>query len=124
MTSLTIMMNNLERDNYLDLTCEDCGQPFQGGKGNYHKMKRCPECRDIYEKSRKRPDKVIEHDPYVDLVRAVIDQTRRDIKFKKKLDEGLDPREFVQNGGIQLWLRSIGIGIRPSMDKQIERMMR
>ncbi len=124
MTSLTIMMNNLERDNYLDLTCQDCGQPFQGCKGNYHKMKRCPECRDLFEKERKRPDKLIEHDPYVDLVQAVIDQTRRDMKFKKKLDEGLDPREFVQSGGIQLWLRSVGIGVRPSMNKQIERMLR
>jgi hypothetical protein len=46
------------------------------------------------------------------------------MKFKKKLDEGLDPREFIQNGGIQLWLRSVGIGVRPSMNKMIERMLR
>jgi predicted amidophosphoribosyltransferase len=124
MTTFAIMMNNLEQDNYLELVCQDCGKPFEGCKGNYHKMKRCPECRDLFEKERKRPDKIIEHDPYVDLVLAVIDQTRRDLKFKKKLDEGLDPREFIQNGGVQLWLRSIGIGVRPSMTKQIERMLR
>jgi phage FluMu protein Com len=118
------MMKNLEADNYLDLVCQDCSKAFQGCKGNYHKMKRCPECQEIFEKTRERFDKIIEHDPYVDLVQAVIEQTRRDMKFKKKLDEGLDPREFIQSGGIQLWLRSVGIGVRPSMNKQIERMLR
>jgi len=87
-------------------------------------MKRCPECRDLFEKERKRPDKVIEHDPYVDLVKAVIEQARLDINHNKRFEEGLEPREFIQNGGVQLWLRSIGIGVRPSMTKQIERMLR
>ena len=125
MTSFAIMMNNLERDNYLELVCKECGKPFEGCKGNYHKMKRCPECRDLFEKKRKRTDKIVEAlPPEYKLALAVIEQTRRDMKFKKKLDEGLDPREFVQNGGVQLWLRSIGIGVRPSMNKQIERMLR
>lgn len=124
MTSFAIMMNNLEPDNYLELTCKDCGQPFQGCNGNYHKMERCIPCREKFEKGRKRPDKIVEHDPYVDLVQAVIDQARRDMRTKKRFEDGLEPREFIQNGGVQLWLRSIGIGVRPSMNKQIERMLR
>jgi len=119
MTTLSIMMNNLNYEKTTTKTCK-CGQEFESTGAE----KMCEACRKRFYEHRPRQDKIIEHDPYVDLVRAIIEQAKKDAHTKTHWDEGLEPREFIQNGGVQLYLRSIGIGIRPSMNQAIQKLTR
>jgi len=114
MTNLSVMMNwYAPIDDIVEKECVDCGLMFEVKKNVVGVAKRCPTCAQIqvYEYHHKMQQ--VERDPEIELVKAVIQSA-----LKEK------DREFIQNNGIQLWLRAVGIGITPSMNKRIESMGR
>jgi hypothetical protein len=110
MTTLAVMMNwYAPIDDLVEKECIDCGDIFEVPVQNAGRKERCDSCAETHNSQRHR----IERDPEIELVKAVISSALKD-----------HDREFIQNNGIQLWLRAVGIGITPSMNKRIEKMGR
>jgi hypothetical protein len=110
MTNLSVMMNwYAPVEDMVEKECVDCGDLFSVPVQNAGRKERCDSCAVIHDAQRHK----IEHDPEIDLVKAVISSALKD-----------HDRDFIQNKGIQLWLRSVGIGVTPSMNKRIESMVR
>ena len=121
---------------YVYTFCADCGTPLSV---NNHATKRplCEDCKReaLQESSRKKyvkrgagmPRRY--GDPTVDLVYAVIQQALDDRDWQRKSNpDGHElslvdcgAREFIEDGGVELWLAALGIGVRPSMSRQIRR---
>ena len=94
--------------------CPDCGCEFSvNAMGK--KKERCDACADKRNRelaSEKKPH--VYHLPEVDFAKAVITKALIDCKHQ---DPGAI--EFVKDEGIELWLRSLGLNIRPSMSRMI-----
>ena len=110
MTSLTTMMNWYADQETTERECIDCGDKFEVSFHNAGRKVRCDSCALIHDAERHQQDPL---PPEFKLALAVIKSSRAE-----------KDHDFIQNGGIQLWLRSGGIGVRPSMNKMIERMLR
>lgn len=137
MTDFSTMLNFFSPDtDYVYTFCADCGTPLSV---NNHATKRplCEDCKReaLQESSRKKyvkrgagmPRRY--GDPTVDLVFAVIQQALDDRDWQRKSNpDGHElslvdcgAREFIEDGGVELWLGALGIGVRPSMSRQIRR---
>ena len=66
-------------------------------------------------------------DPIVDLVYAVIQNALDDRDWQRKTNpDGHElslvdcgAREFIEDGGVELWLAALGIGLQPSLVKMV-----
>lgn len=136
MTDFATMLAFFSEDtDYVYTFCADCGTPLSV---NNHATKR-PLCEDCKREAKK----ATEHkkyakqtamprrygDPTVDLVYTVIQQALDDRDWQRKSNpDGHElslvdcgAREFIEDGGVELWLAALGIGVRPSMSRQIRR---
>ena len=137
MTDFSTMLNFFSPDvDYVHTFCAECGTPLSV---NNHATKRplCEDCKReaLQESSRKKyvkrgagmPRRY--GDPTVDLVYAVIQQALDDRDWQRKSNpDGHElslvdcgAQEFIEDGGVELWLAALGIGVRPSMREQIRR---
>jgi hypothetical protein len=95
--------------------CEICGDPFTVDKRQGGHKSKCDKCQQEYqvEQAKNRyACKTKFFDPECDLVFAVIEQAKRD-----------NDTEFLQDGA-PLWLRCLGINLRPSMLRQLGGVMK
>ena len=135
-TTFETMLDFFSPDvDYVHTFCAECGTPLSV---NNHATKRplCDDCsrearqetaRKKYTKRAVMPNRY--GDPTVDLVYAVINQALDDRDWKRRFNpDGHElslvdcgAREFIEDGGIELWLGALGIGVRPSMSRQIRR---
>ena len=113
--------------------CDECGVPIESPDGRRRKTL-CADCRPIRQnqnsmKSNRNNGKVMYHfdDPIVDLVYAVIKQALDDRDWQRKTNpDGHElslvdcgAREFIEDGGVELWLAALGIGLKPSLVKMV-----
>ncbi len=120
---------------YVDTYCSVCGAPLSVRKRGT-KRPLCEDCkreaqRDLnHKKYMKRHDPTLCYrygDPTVDLVGAIIRQAKNDLEWQRKLSSDMqaldiaecDAREFIEDGGIELWLRALGLGVQPSLAKKL-----
>lgn len=118
------------------LDCFECGVPVPVGKRVTHVL--CPDCRrDSIRAVCKRVNrnsgfvKYEFDDPHVNLVYAILQQAERDAAWSKRHESDnstLDivecgAREFIEDGGVELWLEALGLSIRPSMRAVIREMV-
>ena len=134
MTDFSTMLNFFSPDtDYVYTFCADCGTPLSV---NNHATKRplCEDCRREakLETSRRKNARnaVMPYrygDPTVDLVFAVINKALEDRDWQRKLNpDGHElslvdcgAREFIEDGGVELWLKALGIGLQPSLAKAV-----
>ena len=136
MTDFAVMLDLFSPDvDYVHTFCAECGTPLSV---NNHATKR-PLCEDCKREARVENDRrkyakkaIIPNrygDPTVDLVYAVIQQALDDRDWQRKSNpDGHElslvdcgAREFIEDGGIELWLGALGVGVQPSMIEQIRR---
>ena len=136
MTDFQTMLNFFSPEtDYVYTFCAECGTPLSV---NNHATKR-PLCEDCKREAKQETERkkylkkaVIPNrygDPTVDLVYAVIQQALDDRDWQRKhhydgeilnmADCGA--QEFIEDGGIELWLGALGVGVKPSMIEQIRR---
>ena len=142
MTNLDVMIRWFapETDAVI-LHCDECGCEMISSDGRNCKVlcKKCKQERHSERANiRNRELGVIRftfEDPATDLAYAVItraleDKTRKwTVPNKNYCNEpsefALDdcnPADFIADGGVELWLAALGIGIRPSMSKAIREL--
>ncbi len=137
MTDLSVMLNFFSPDtDYVYTWCAECGTPLSV---NNHATKRplCEECKEESKKitRRKKYEKIAVMpnrfgDPCVDLVWAVINNALADREWQRKHNpDGHElslvecgAQDFIDDGGVELWLAALGIGIRNSMREKIREM--
>ena len=118
---------------YVYTFCAECGTPLSV---NNHATKR-PLCEDCKREAKQETERkkylkkaVIPNrygDPTVDLVYAVIQQALDDRDWQRKTNpDGHElslvdcgAREFIEDGGVELWLAALGIGLQPSLVKMV-----
>jgi hypothetical protein len=134
MTDLSVMLDFFSPEtDYVYTFCADCGTPLSV---NNHATKRplCEECRREAKREtehkkylRKTTFYARFGDPTVDLVYAVINHALEDRDWQRKFNPDGQPldlvecgaREFIEDGGVELWLGVLGLNIRPSMSRAI-----
>ncbi len=135
MTDFQTMLNFFSPDtDYVYTSCAECGTPVSV---NVHGTKR-PLCEDCKREAKQETERkkylkkaVIPNrygDPTVDLVYAVIQQALDDRDWQRKTNpDGHElslvdcgAQEFIDDGGIELWLGALGVGVKPSMIKAIK----
>jgi len=139
MTDLDIMLDFFSPEtDYVDTYCSVCGVPLSVRKRGT-KRPLCKDCkREIqrerdHEKYVKKQDHKLYFrfgDPVIDLVGAIIRQAENDAAWQRKfhadgqeLDlEECDANDFILDGGVELWLRAIGLGVQPSLLKKLNRL--
>lgn len=134
MTDFETMLNFFSPDtDYVYTSCAECGTPVSV---NVHGTKR-PLCEDCKREAKQETERkkyarraVMPNrygDPTVDLVYAVIQQALDDRDWQRKTNpDGHElslvdcgAREFIEDGGVELWLRAIGIGLQPSLARML-----
>ena len=135
MTDFETMLNFFSPDtDYVYTSCAECGTPVSV---NVHGTKR-PLCEDCKREAKQETERkkyarraVMPNrygDPTVDLVYAVIQQALDDRDWQRKTNpDGHElslvdcgAREFIEDGGVELWLRMLGVGVQPSAIKRIK----
>ena len=135
MTDFQTMLNFFSPDtDYVYTSCAECGTPVSV---NVRGTKRplCEDCkreakqissRKKYAKNAGMPNRY--GDPVVDLVYAIIQTALDDRDWQRKTNpDGHElslvdcgAQEFIEDGGIELWLGALGVGVQPSMIKAIK----
>ena len=130
MTDFAVMLDFFSPEtDYVHTFCAECGTPLSV---NNHATKRplCEDCkreakqissRKKYAKKATMPNRY--GDPTVDLVYAVIQTALDDRDWQRKANpDGHElslvdcgAREFIEDGGVELWLRSLGLGVTQEM---------
>lgn len=134
MTDLDVMLRWYAPDNVdVVLYCDECGKPQTSVDGRQRKVL-CDECKEVRKKEVSnrcnRSRGYVQYkfdDPVIDLVYAVINQAQIDRAWQRKHNgdgEALNlcdcgAEAFIQDSGVELWLAALGIGVRPSMSRQI-----
>ncbi len=137
MTDFAVMLNFFAPDvDYVYTSCAECGTPLSVHKQGT-KRPLCDDCRreakavtsrKKYERLQVMPNRY--GDPTVDLVAAIIRHAQEDAawqrKFERIYDQGTeyhlsecDAGEFLRDGGAELYLRALGIGLQPSLAKAV-----
>lgn len=120
---------------YVYTFCAECGVPLSVHKQGV-KRPLCEDCKREAQRERdhtkyvKKHDPTLYHrfgDPTVDLVSAVLRQAEHDAAWQRHYNpdgQELDiaeceARDFILDGGAELWLRALGIGLQPSLAKKL-----
>lgn len=135
MTDLSVMLEWYAPET-VTLHCDECGREMQSVDGRHRKVL-CQDCK--AERIRRRMnarnrDRGITRytfdDPCVDLVFAVIRQALEDRDWQRKFNPDghvlslveCGAQEFIEDGGVELWLAALGLNVRPSMSRRIREM--
>ena len=117
----------------LILHCDECGAELVSPDGRQRTML-CPECkaqrrRESAMRCNRNKGKVRYdfEDPEVSLVYAVLERAIEDAEWQRRYNpdgQELDiaeceARDFIEDGGAELWLRALGIGLQPSLAKRL-----
>lgn len=134
MTDFEVMLDFFSPEtDYVYTFCAECGAPLSVHKQGV-KRPLCEDCkreskaeteRKKYAKRAVMPNRF--GDPTVDLVSAVLRQAEHDAAWQRRYNpdgQELDlaecgAREFILDGGAELWLRALGIGLQPSLAKKL-----
>lgn len=135
MTDLDVMLKWYAPDT-VTLYCDECGREMVSVDGRQRKVL-CDECKEIRKKEVSnrcnRNRGYVQYkfdDPSLDLVYAVINQAIIDKSWERRHnDDGealnlceCGAQDFIDDGGAELWLAALGIGVRPSMRAAIRNM--
>lgn len=135
MTDLSVMLKWYAPET-VTLFCDECGREVPSVDGRNRKIL-CHECSKARRLDRanvkNRATGKVRYtfdDPAVDLVYAVINQAQIDRAWQRRHypdGEALNlnecgAQEFIEDGGAELWLAALGIGIRPSMRRAIREL--
>ena len=141
MTDLSVMLKwYAPETDAVILHCDECGCEMVSSDGRQRKIL-CSDCKVIRNNERayitKRERGAVRFDfddPEVSLVYAIINRAMEDKAHEwhappMSLFEDTDmlltecnPADFIADGGVELWLAALGIGIRPSMSKAIRNL--
>jgi transposase-like protein len=134
MTDFDIMLDFFSPEtDYVDTYCSVCGAPLSVRKRGT-KRPLCEDCKRAIQRERDHEKYLAKSklyyrfgDPIVDLVGAIIRQAENDAAWQRRfrsdgqeLDlEECDAKDFILDGGVELWLRAIGLGVQPSLLKKL-----
>ena len=129
-TAFETMLDFFSPDvDYVHTYCAECGTPLSV---NNHATKR-PLCEDCKREAKQETERkkyarraVIPNrygDPTVDLVFAIIEKALDDRDRKRRFNpDGHElslvdcgAREFIEDGGVELWLAALGLGVTQEM---------
>jgi hypothetical protein len=117
MTDFAVKMKWFEESTIQEKTCIDCWFTFIAPRNNQGRKIRCDACQIEHENESRKGRWENRTSPETELVKAFIQKTIHDCRCG---DRGA--QNYVDDGGIELWLRALGLDIRPSMSKQIREM--
>lgn len=123
MTNLSVMMNwYAPESDLVEKQCSVCGDVFVVNKKQASHKSRCNTCQAEYDYRRRHPSsKTTPEDPVVSLAEAVIKHAIAEAKSDNS-DTDLSAKAFIDDGGVELWLRALGLGVTPSMRRFIAEM--
>ena len=133
-TDFEVMLNWYVPDTDIETRyCIECGIEVISKTKNAP-VKYCPDCykehvRQTSNENARKAGRVkyVFDDPIIDLVYAVLKTALDDRDWQRtfkpdKHDLNLvdcGAQEFIEDGGVELWLRALGINVRPSMSKRL-----
>ena len=137
MTDLDVMLRwYAPETDAVILHCDECGCEMVSSDGRQRKIlcDGCKQERKNYTANTRNRERGLVRfhfdEPAIDLAYAVIQQALEDRDWQRKHNP--DNHElslvdcaaqgFIADGGVELWLAALGIGIRPSMSKAIRNL--